>query len=92
MDLILNHYQHSLDAFQQILWIINAFIHLLFAGAVAKDCGYLTKRGIKPILVSPSTWAFTTLIGGVWVAGLYWFLHHSTLTRPFSSVTQESKS
>jgi hypothetical protein len=91
MDFFLRHYQHSLDAFQQILWMINALIHLLFAGAVAKDCGVLAKRGIKPILVSPSTWAFTTLIGGVWVAALYWLLHHSTLTRPFSIATQESQ-
>ncbi len=66
---------------EQLLWVINAFLHVLFAGAVAKDAGQLHQRGIKSILVSPATWAFTALIGGVWAAGLYWFLHHSTLTR-----------
>ncbi len=77
----LKNYQHIWQTFEGMLWLINGFIHLLFAGAVARDCGELTKRGIKPILVSPATWAFTALIGGVWVGGLYWLLHHSTLTR-----------
>lgn len=56
--------------------IINAIIHLIFAGAVAKDAGHLTKRGIHTHLVSPMTWAFATLVGGVWVAAIYWFIHH----------------
>jgi hypothetical protein len=80
MKFWLTNSQHIWDTFQQLLWVINGFIHFLFAGAVAKDCGQLTNRGLRPILVSPATWSFTTLIGGVWVAGLYWFLHHSTLT------------
>ena len=77
----LNDYQQSLDIFQQMLLLINALIHFLFASAVANDCGKLIKQGLKPILTSPATWAFTTLLGGVYVAGLDWFLHHSTLTR-----------
>ena len=86
----LSDYQQSLQAWQQILVLINALIHFLFAGAVANDCGKLSKQGLKPILVAPATWAFTTLIGGVYVAGLYWFLHHSTLTRYQGKPIKES--
>ena len=86
----LNDYQQSFQALQQMLIFINALIHFLFAGAVANDCGKLQKHGLKPILVSPATWAFTTLIGGVYVAGLYWFLHHSTLTRYQAKPTKET--
>lgn len=89
MDFLLGHYQHTLETMQYIFMVINGIVHLLFAGAVAKDCGYLAKRGLKPILVSPSAWAFTALLGGVWAAGLYWLLHHSTLTRPFSNPQRE---
>jgi hypothetical protein len=77
----LSDYQQSFEALQQMLIVINAIIHFLFAGAVANDCGKLSKQGLKPILVSPATWAFTTLIGGVYIGAIYWFLHHSTLTR-----------
>ena len=80
------NYQHISDTLQHMLIWINSFLHLLFAGAVAKDCGKLSNRGLAPILVSPATWAFTALIGGVWAAGLYWFLHHSTLT--YTSATK----
>lgn len=65
-----------------LILIINAIIHLVFAGAIAKDAGRLYKLGQKPALVSAPTWAFATLIGGVVTAAIYWFIHHSTLTRP----------
>ncbi len=89
MNTLLVNYQHISDALQQMLLLINGLVHLLFAGAVAKDCGKLCNRGLNPILVSPATWAFTALIGGVWAAGLYWLLHHSTLTFASSSKTKQ---
>lgn len=63
------------------LLVINAIVHLIFAGAVARDAGHLTKRGIHTHLVSSMTWAFATLVGGVWVAALYWFIHHVNWNR-----------
>jgi len=65
-----------------LLMIVNAIIHLVFAGGIARDAGNLYKLGQKTALVSAPTWAFATLIGGVFVAAVYWFIHHSTLTRP----------
>ncbi len=60
---------------------LKAILHLIFATAVAKDAGSFEKRGIATSLVSGLTWAFATLIGGIIIAAVYWFIHHSTLTR-----------
>jgi len=76
------NYQSIWQTIEGMLWLINGLIHLLFAGGVARDCGILHKRNLKPVLVSPATWSFSTLLGGVWVAGIYWLIHHSTFTRP----------
>lgn len=82
---LLENYHSQLENFHSLLMIINAFLHLLFAGAVAKDAGNLYKLGQKPALVSAATWAFATLTGGVVTAAIYWFIHHSTFTRPTST-------
>jgi hypothetical membrane protein len=92
MKTLLMNYQHITDTLQNMFMLINGLLHLLFAGAVAKDCGKLCNRGLTPILVSPATWAFTALIGGVWAAGLYWLLHHSTLTYVSSGKTKQESS
>lgn len=63
------------------IMVINVLLHVLFAGAIAKDAGNLQKQGIKAQLVSGITWAFATLIGGVFTAAIYWFIHHSSFTR-----------
>ena len=74
-----------------LLILINAILHLIFAGAVARDAGNLYKLGQRPALVSAPTWAFATLIGGVRTATIYWFIHHSTLTRPAIRETRYDK-
>lgn len=72
----------QIQTFFYLIMLINGLLHLIFAGAVAKDAGNLNRTGLKPVLVSAPTWAFATLIGGVLTATIYWFIHHSTLTRP----------
>jgi len=72
----------QIQTFFYLIMVINGLIHFIFAGAVARDAGNLSRLGQKPVLVSPSTWAFATLIGGVLTATIYWILHYSTLTRP----------
>lgn len=72
----------QIQTFFYLIMIINGILHLVFAGAVARDAGGMNRLGQKTVLVSASTWAFATLIGGVLTATIYWLLHHSTLTRP----------
>ena len=75
-------YSNQIQTFNILLLVISAILHLLFAGAVARDAGNLYQLGQRPALVSAATWAFATLLGGVVTAAIYWFIHHSTLTRP----------
>ncbi len=75
-------YSTQIQTFNYLLLLINAILHVIFAGAVARDAGSIYKLGQRPALVSAATWAFATLIGGVITAAIYWFIHHSTLTRP----------
>ena len=84
-------YSGQIQTFYYLLMIINALLHVIFAGAVARDAGQLYKLGQRPALVSAPTWAFATLIGGVITATIYWFIHHSTLTRPAIRETRYDK-
>ena len=82
---LVQRYGEQIANFQYLLLLINALLHVLFAGAVARDAGNLHNSGQHPALVSAASWAFATLIGGVVTAAIYWFIHHSTITRPSSS-------
>ena len=80
IETFIQNYGAQIKNFELILYFINALVHVVFAGGVAKDAGLLYKIGRKPALVSAHIWAFATLLGGVMVAAIYWFIHHSTLT------------
>ncbi|HSI14498.1 MAG TPA: hypothetical protein VK961_20780 [Chthoniobacter sp.] len=62
------------------VWIITAIVHVGFAAAVLADAGMMPhKLRREPILVGGVIWALATLLGGVFVAVVYWLVHHSTL-------------
>ena len=72
---------NEIQSIGMIMLIINAILHVIFAGAVARDAGQLHKQARHTYLVSSMTWAFATLVGGVWIAAIYWFMHHVNWSR-----------
>ena len=74
-------FNNIIQSISLIMLVIHAVLNVIFAGAVAKDGGEITKAGFHTQIVSPMTWAFATLIGGVFVAAVYWLIHHAKLTR-----------
>lgn len=76
MNNIVASFMAQIPSIQLMLLVITAILHILFAGAVAKDAGIINKRGLKTHLVSGATWAFAVLVGGPLVAVAYWFMHH----------------
>lgn len=67
-----------------LFWLIyiglSAVVHIALAVAVYADAGDLYKyRKRKTFLVGAGIWAFAVLLGGVFAAGIYWAVHHSTL-------------
>lgn len=76
MNNLFASFMAQIPSIQLMLLVISAILHILFAGAVAKDAGDLNKRGLKTHLVSGATWAFAVLVGGPLIAVGYWFMHH----------------
>ncbi len=58
-----------------IVLVGTVIIHVVFAHAVELDAKTLSAT----VLTGGRIWALATLVGGVFVAGLYWGIHHSTL-------------
>lgn len=85
MNTVLQNFSMQWQSMLVLIAIISAVVHVIFAGAVAKDAGKITKTGVATQLVSPMTWAFATLVGGVPVAAIYWFIHHVNFSRHFYS-------
>lgn len=74
-------FNNTFQSFWILFLVIQIVLHLLFAAAVAKDAGLILKQGRTTWLVSGLTWAFATLVGGVFVAAIYWFIHYSNMIR-----------
>ena len=76
LDLILANLDNQIATLRLISMFITVLVNLLFAGAVARDASDINKRGYPTILVSGTTWAFATLVGGIFVAVTYYVIHH----------------
>lgn len=63
----------------------TATIHLAFAAGVYLDISKLRSlqggalKGARTMLVTPWVWVLATLLGGIFVAAIYWAIHRSTL-------------
>lgn len=64
------------EKMRSMYYLLVAVVHLAFAAGVAKDAGQNLRHGGNTILVGPLVWSFATIVGGVWVAAVYWFMHH----------------
>ena len=70
------------------VWILTAIVHIGFAFAVLADTLLLWRHlRRKTFLVGGGLWALATLLGGVFIAAIYWLIHHSTL-RPQQPPTE----
>jgi len=67
-------------------WILFAIVHLTFASAVFKDAQLNRNR----LFVLPGVWYIATLLGGVFVAAIYWAMHHSSLNPSNTKNTDET--
>ena len=66
--------------FSVVFGILTTVVNVLFAFAVFKDATKVNHHpNGKPVLVDGITWTISTLLGGVFVASIYWVIHHSTL-------------
>lgn len=74
-----------------LFWLLTAIVHVGFAFAVAADSGLLWRHFRRnTFLVSGWLWALATLLGGVFIAGIYWLVHHSNL-RPQQPANQPAR-
>ncbi len=67
--------------------VVTVIIHITFAVAVYRDAKSLA----TPIFVGSVIWMLVTLIGGVFVAAIYWAMHHSRLNSSIPGTTAESE-
>lgn len=69
-------------AFLPLLGIIAAsIVHISFTIGVIIDIRKLREGGRRPWCAGPEIWGLATLLGGVFVAAIYWGIHHSSLNK-----------
>jgi hypothetical protein len=64
-----------------LFWIAVLVVHISFTIAVSIDASKLITEGTGTVFVGLVTWALAVLLGGVFVAAVYWIIHHSELRR-----------
>jgi hypothetical protein len=74
-------FSQSMSNITLVIFLINVVLHLIFAAGIAKDINNLIRLHVRPHFVPGFAWVLATLVGGVFVAAIYWVMHHSTLAR-----------
>lgn len=60
--------------------VIGAIVHIGFALSVWADAANMVRyQQRSTFLLGGTFWALATLMGGVFVVGVYWLIHHSNL-------------
>lgn len=62
-------------------WIMTIVIHVAFSLAVYRDAKLLNRFGTGTVFTGPLIWSWAVLVGGVFVAAIYWVIHHSEFRR-----------
>ena len=71
-----------------IYWFAIIVVHICFAVAVFRDAENLESVPARKLwFVNSGIWALATLVGGIFTAGIYWVIHHSTLRSPVEPAT-----
>lgn len=81
MNDILGQFSQSINHINLALMVLTVLVHLMFAAGVARDVGNFHKQNVLTQIVSGMVWVLATALGGVWVALIYWLIHHSSLSR-----------
>ena len=58
---------------------LSLLVNILFAIGVYRSARLDEAGRVGPVLVGVFSWTLATLLGGPFVAGLYWAMNHSTL-------------
>jgi hypothetical protein len=73
--------QESIFLLGLLVGLAWAIVNIVFAIGVLRDALRLQEEHGRPTeIVSGAMWAFATLMGGVFVAAVYWLIHRSTLS------------
>ena len=62
--------------------IATIIVHLAFSAAIFNDSSRLNEENRQLAFVGPVIWSLSVLVGGVFVAAVYWLIHHSALSKP----------
>lgn len=73
----------SVSGISILIVLLTAIVHGCFGVGVYLDAKRLPR---KPILVPPVVWSLAAILGGLFVAAVYWVIHHSRLN-PWIDVT-----
>ncbi len=64
-----------------LVLLVPVVVNVCFTVGVVVAIRRRKEEGRPPWFVSTEIWALATLVGGVFVAAIYWLIHHSTLSR-----------